>query len=90
MNTPDPVIPKDFGIRYMLCYTLWICWTNKLSLLFILQGAILELTVDYDVPKPMVHHILFAYNIVGLILAQVSRAQGHIPPPTKELKPHEQ
>ena len=75
-------MPRDFGWRYIG----WLCWSNKLSLLFLAQSAILEWTADADLPKATFHHWMAAANIIGIILAQISRMQGVVPPPTKDAK----
>lgn len=82
MNAEVPAMPRDFGWRYLG----WLCWTNKLSVLFTLQCIFLEITADSDLPRNITHHCLAAANIIGLVLAQISRKQGTLPPPTKEAK----
>lgn len=79
MSTPDPTMPRDYGWRWFA----WLCWTNKLSILFTAQSVFLYLTADADLPKAVTHYCLAAANILGLVLAQVSRKQGLPPPPTK-------
>lgn len=71
MNSPDPVMPKGFGLGYvfwMICR--WI-YFNPLTLLLAGQDIVIQLIADY----PALKWLGTAGGILGVIIAQV-RNQG--------------
>lgn len=67
MNTPDPVMPKDFGIKY----TLWTTWRwiyfNPLTIVMTLQAVLFQLALD----NPAVHWMGTAASVLGVVVAQI-------------------
>ena len=83
MSTPDPPMPRDFGLRYMI----WIAWTNKLTILMALQALFTAVTLDPTLVNHQVAHwCLIVANVLGIVGAQYSR-RNPIPPPPVQGQP---
>lgn len=67
MNTPDPAMPSDFGVKYIF----WITWRwlyyNPLTLVMTLQAVLFQLALD----NPAVHWMGTAASVLGVIVAQI-------------------
>lgn len=79
MNTPDPV-PAYFSFRYVL----WLCWTNAITILSVVQGIAAALTLDPTaVSHAVFHWCLIANSVLCVVIAQIKRNAPPGPPPTK-------
>lgn len=84
MNTvpdePDPPMPRDFGVRYIL----WMAWCNAITILSVLQGIFATLALAGDMFSHNTVRIYMVANaILSAVVAQIKRNKPPGPPPTK-------
>ena len=82
MSDPNPV-PSYFTFKYMWRYTVWLIWSNPLTIFLTIQSIFLQLTMDTTMSRPVVHWSLTGANMLGILIAQLKKNNPSPPPPTK-------
>ena len=67
MNAPDPVMPKDFGPKYVFFIVCRWIYFNPLTIVMTGQAVLFQLALD----NPAVHWLGTAASVLGVIVAQV-------------------
>jgi len=67
MNTPDPVMPNDFGFKYVFWMVCRWLYFNPLTIVLTMQAILFQLALD----NPAVHWLGTAASVLGVIVAQI-------------------
>lgn len=67
MNTPDPAMPNDFGLKYVFWIVCRWLYFNPLTIVMSLQGVLFQLALD----NPAIHWIGTAASTLGVVVAQI-------------------
>lgn len=67
MNTPDPVMPSDFGVKYVFWITCRWLYFNPLTVLMSVQGILFQVALDY----PAWRWVGSSASALGVVIAQI-------------------
>jgi hypothetical protein len=67
MNTPDPAMPADFGLKYVFWVTCRWLYFNPLTVLMSVQGILFQVALDY----PAWRWVGSSASALGVVIAQI-------------------